>query len=113
MTEATLEDLEGAFLDAPCMAILGDTIRYRPSGGSFRTAKAYVEYQGTLRSLDTGQVIEQDITVQILANDLAAKPGGTARITLPKIPGITYKPANIRRDRSGTHWEFELVRVNA
>ena len=112
MTLPTIEDMEGV-LDTSCMAILGDTISYKPAGGSFAATKAYVDHREALRALDNATVIEQAITVQLLMADHPVKPGGGARVTLPKIAGAIFHPVNVRFDASGTHWEFELERVSA
>lgn len=106
----TLEDLD-ALVNEACMDVLGDTLTYTPAGQSARTLKGYVENTEAIRDLQTGQVIEQAMTVQVLVVDVPARPSGAVRIALPKKPGKTYKPANVRMDRSGTHWEFELVAV--
>lgn len=109
----SLEDMQGEFLDTPCMAILGDTIRYRPAGGSWLTLKAYVDHRDSATSFDGSQVIAQDILVQALRSDIPVKPGSGARITLPKVPGKMFKPINVGNDVSGDYWEFALQAVNA
>lgn len=114
MTAQTLEEIEAAFLDAPCMAVLGDTIQYRAKGlAAFATIRGYVEHADALRDIGTGQVIEQDITVDVRKSDVPVLPDSLCRVRLPKIAGITFKPANVRSDASGTHWRFELVKTNA
>lgn len=112
MTGSTLEDLEGSFLDEPCMAILGDTITYKPVMGSATTIKAYVDFPEEIQSLEGGRAVAQEITVQVLISDVPVRPSGACRVTIRKLPGLTYKPVNVRRDRSGSHWEFELVQAN-
>lgn len=107
----TLESLEGRMDDA-CMSILGDSIAYTPVAGAVVT-RGYVDYRDALREIETGQVIAQDITVGILIAAAPARPTTPCRITLAKAPGFTFKPVNVRRDQSGTHWEFELDKVNA
>ena len=109
---STLEDLE-AGMDAACMAALGDSITFRPAGGSVLPLSAYVDFEELARSLDGGQAIEQAMTVQILCSDLPARPTGSDRVTLGKVPGKTFKPINVTRDKSGTHWAFDLQAVNA
>lgn len=113
MTEPALEDLEGSFLDEPCMNILGDTIQFKPSGGAYASLKAYVDYRDMAKGFESGQAIVQDMTAQILISSVGARPTGSDRITLPKISGKYFKPVNVRRDESGTHWEFELEEVSA
>lgn len=114
MTAPTLEDIEAGFLDAPCMAVLGDTIQYRPAGrATFATIRGYVEHAEALRDIGTGQVIEQDVTVDVLKSDVPVRPSALCRVRLPKVAGTTFKPANVRSDASGTHWQFEIVKTNA
>lgn len=108
----TLEDLESG-MDAECMAILGDSITFRPAGGSALAIKAYVNFEDMARSLDGTQAIEQNITVQVRKVDLPAKPRAQDRITLGKVAGKIYQPVNVGQDISGTHWNFELRQVNA
>lgn len=112
MPMPNLEDLEGD-LDATCMSSLGDSIAYTPVVGEVVT-RGYVNYRDAVREIETGQVIAQDITVEILISAAPEKPTGAARITLGKLPGLIFKPANVRRSgEGGTHWEFEVVRTNA
>lgn len=106
-----LSDVE-ADLDQTVMAALGDTVRYRPVGGVFADKRAYVEFPETLFSPDTGTMIAQDIMVDILKTDVPAKPTGSCRITLGKVPGKTFKPVNVRSDKSGAHWQFEVVETD-
>lgn len=114
MTLQTLEDIEADFLDAPCMAVLGDTIQYRAAGrAAYATIRGYVDHTEALRDLGTGQVIEQDVTIELLKSDVPTKPSGLSRIRLPRIAGLTFKAANVRSDASGMHWRFEIVKTNA
>lgn len=107
-----LEDLE-ASLDEACMAGLGDGIGYKAVGAStFAAMRAYVEYGELARSLDGGQAIEQDIRVEVLCSQVPARPSDAVRITLGKLPGKVFKPINVGLTDSGTHWAFEVKRVN-
>jgi len=107
-----LEDLQGEFLDAPCMAYLGDTIGYKAAAASTFTAMhAYVDYTDAVISLDGGQVIAQDISAQALRSDIPVKPSAACRVTMARIPGATFKPINVRSDESGRYWNFELQLV--
>ena len=109
---STLEDLQGAFLDAPCMAELGDTIGYKAVGATvFKPMHAYVDYGDALRSIDGGQIIDQDISLEALRSDIPVKPSAACRLTLARIPGKTFKPINVRSDPSGRSWLFEVVQV--
>ena len=49
--------------------------------------------------------------VEVQISDLPQRPADADRITLAKVSGRTFKPINVGRDRSGTHWVFELKRV--
>lgn len=111
---SVLEDMEGAFMDGPCMEYLGDSIAYKTAAASsFTEMHAYVDYRDMARSFDGAQAIEQDIGVQLLKSDVPQKPSGACRITLGKLAGLTFKPVNVRSDTSGNYWEFEVVKVNA
>lgn len=111
-TGPRLEDMQDDDLDRACMDGLGDGIQYRAEGGDYSPFSAYVDYGEALRDLETGKKIEQDITVQMLKSDLAFRPTARDRVTLNRVPGKTYRPINIRSDRSGTHWEFEVASVD-
>lgn len=111
-----LPDLESldAGLDEACLSVLGDTIKYTPSAtGTELTIKVYTDHRDGQRIFDSAAVIEQDMSIQLLASTVPAKPSSHDRITLPKIPGAKFKPVNVRRDESGNYWEFELKAVNA
>lgn len=113
MTIPDLESLD-AMLDDACSTKLGDTILYTSSDcGEERYLKAYVNHRDGDRTFDSATVIEQDMSIQILATKLSGKPNSLDRIVLPKLPSHTFKPINVRRDESGNHWEFELKEVNA
>jgi hypothetical protein len=106
----TLEDLEPG-MDAQCMSILGDSITYRRASGSTLSLKAYVNFEEMARSIDIGKAIEQAMTVEVQISDLPQRPAPTDRITLAKVAGRTFQPINVSRDRSGTHWIFDLKKV--
>lgn len=111
-TGPNLEDIQDDTLDATCMAALGDSVTYAADGSTFTAFKAYVDYGEALRDINSGQVIEQDITVDMLKSDIA-RPTSAARITLGRIAGATFKPVNIRLDRSGSHWQFNVEKIGA
>lgn len=108
----SLEDLQAAMLDEPLMEVLGDTISYKPIGAAWRTLKAYVDHTDALRSIESAQVISQDVSLQLLKSQVPARPSAGVLIRLPKVAGKTFKPVNVRSDTSGDYWEFELVMVN-
>lgn len=108
-TGPRLEDLEAELLNEQCMAGLGDAVWYKPAAGVYADLRGYVDYGEALRDLENGKVIEQDITVQMLKTDVPVRPSGQCRITLSRIPESIFKPVNVRSDRSGSHWEFEVA----
>lgn len=110
---STLEDMEGAFLDAPCMAGLGDSITYKAVVGGWNPFLAYVDFAEGQRGMSVSDAVSQDISVQIMRSDIPVRPSDACRIKFGKIPGKIYKPVNVRLSTSGTYWEFEVVKVNA
>lgn len=108
-----LEDMEGSFLNGPCMEYLGDTIRYKPAGGAWASKHAYVDHADQARSIDGGLVIDQNMTVTVLIEDVPTKPSSSCRVEISRVPGYTFRPVNVGRDQSGTHWVFELEQVVA
>ncbi|MGF7152618.1 hypothetical protein [Novosphingobium gossypii] len=108
-----LEDMD-RILDRITTDALGDTIRYRPAGEpAYGTLSADVNYVDGELPFDGGQVIAQDVTVSVLMVDVPAKPGRGVRLQLPKVTARTFHPINVRRDRMGTSWMFELKDVNS
>lgn len=73
--------------------------------------RGYVDYADALRDMETGRIVEQDISVEVLIADVPTKPNGNCRVILGKIPGLTFKPINVRRDKGGAHWQFEVSRT--
>ncbi len=112
MAQPTLEDLT-AGLDAACVAALGDTIQFKPAGGAYATIKSFVEFSDRVRDLETGRVVEQDITVEVFDADVAERPTGNDRVRIAAKPGETFRPINAARNRSGSGWVFEVVKVSA
>ncbi|KPL67413.1 hypothetical protein SZ64_04410 [Erythrobacter sp. SG61-1L] len=107
MATPNLDDWTGR-LDAACRDFLYETIQYQPAGGSYGAVKARVEYQDATRSFEVSQAIVQAIRVSLLKSDVPAKPGGTCRLMLAKMPGKTFRPVNVGQDEAGTHWEFDV-----
>lgn len=112
MTFPALEDLEDEFLNRTCMDVLGDSIEYQVVGGTFTAKKAYGEFADAIRDISTGSVISQDITLQMLVDDLPRRPTGSDRVRVARIGSTIYKPVNVRRSQDGKHWEFEVVTAN-
>lgn len=111
MTRPTLDDLTPA-LDRSCADILGDTVSYAADGSTFANVQAYVDYRDAVKAFEAAQVVEQGITVSgMLKADVPDEPTGTARLTLARLPGLTFKPIGVRTDEAGTGWEFEVKQV--
>lgn len=98
-------------LNRACVDILGETIQYKPSGGAYGAIQAHVDYRDASKAFQGAEAVTQDMTIQVLIADVPTRPSGQCRVTLAKVPGRTFKPIAIRRDESGTHWEFELKDV--
>lgn len=106
-----LEDLD-QILDRTTTDVLGDTILYRPAGAPvYASLSAIVDYRDGEMPFEGGAVVAQDIKVSVLMVDVPAKPSNLVRLQLGKIAGRTFRPNNVRRDESGTGWEFELKDV--
>lgn len=108
----SLEDFEPT-LNRTSIDVLGDSIEFKLSGGSFTAMKAYGEFAEALRDIVNGSVISQDITLQMLAEDLPRRPIEADRVRITRLGSTIFKPVNVRRSQDGKHWEFELVKVNA
>ncbi len=107
----SLEDFEST-LNRTSMDVLGDSIEYQVVGGAFTPKKAYGEFADAIRDISTGTVISQDITLQMLVDDLQRRPNGSDRVRVSRIGSTIYKPVNVRRSQDGKHWEFEVVTAN-
>lgn len=107
-----LEIAEGALYGAPLHGSVGDTISYKPAGGSYGDIIGFVDYTDQARSFDGAQVIEQDILIEVAKDAVPAKPTGECRVQLLKHPGLIFKPVSVGTDKSGNCWTFELVKVN-
>lgn len=109
----TLESLD-ARLDSTCSTVLGDLISYTPaSTGVAVDIKVFGDFRDAQRAFEGSAVIEQDMSMELLASLVPAKPNKDDRITLPKFGAQKYRPSNVRRDESGNYWEFELKAVDA
>jgi len=93
------------------MDILGDTISYSAAGGAFTPLKVEANYRDADRVFDHAEVAAQDVKLSALKVDVPNRPSSAARLTLPKIPGKTFRPINVRTSESGTEWEFEIEEV--
>lgn len=108
MALPSLEDYTDRLIDATD-EVVADTIGYRPSGGDWTTKKAHVDYGEALRDISTGRVIDNAITVVISKRQVANKPNGNTRLTLPKLPGMEFKAVNPLDQ--GDDWLCEVERV--
>jgi hypothetical protein len=106
-----LEDLD-RILDRTTTDVLGDRIVYRPAGAPlYASLSAIVDYRDGQVPFGGGEVVAQDIKVNVLIVDTPTRPSKDVRLQLPKIAGRTFRPINVRRDEPGTGWEFELQDV--
>lgn len=105
MAIPTLEDMTER-LDEGTAMLVGDPLTY--DGNTINGFIDHVE-------MNRGGIgaIEQDMSVQILRSDIPTRPGSANRITLPKLPGKTFKPVNVRLDDGATFWVFDLKEVPA
>lgn len=109
----SLRDFEGR-VNRACMDGLGYDLLYKAVGSARYVEKlAFIDHTDAARSIDGGMMIDQDVTLEVLRDDVPAKPTDACRMQLPRIPGKTFKPVNVRSDETGTHWSFELKQVNA
>lgn len=107
-----LEDQQGAFLDAPCMDILGDSIAYQTVGGALLPMRGYVDFTEQMLDIATGQAIAQDITVEVRHADVPVRPSAQCRVTIARLLGKTFRPVNVRNSADGNHWIFELEKIS-
>lgn len=111
-TGPTLESLQDEWLDPQCMAALGDSVSYQPQGGGATPLKAYVDFGEALRDIETGTIVDQEISVEMRMADVPVRPNSACRLTFARIPGVTFKPINVMIGSSGTHWKFGVARTN-
>ena len=92
--------------------VLGHDILYTPTGTSTALPiKAQGDYSPNMLNGEVSVGIDQDIELMVLKTDLAAMPADGDRITLPRVPGKTFKPVNVHHDETAEHWLFNLKRV--
>lgn len=107
----SLEDFEPV-LNRTSVDVLGDSIQYKAVGGSFVAKKVFGDFPEAIRDLSTGVVVSQDITCQMLVEDLPRRPLDGDRLTISRLGSAVYKPVNVRRSQDGKFWDFEVVKVN-
>ena len=98
-------------LDETCIEVLGDPITYLIGGTAPVSAcYAFVDHSDKTMPLAGSQLTEQDIWIELLRSDVP-QPATTDRITLPQVPGVTFRPNDWKRNRSGRMWHIFLKRV--
>jgi hypothetical protein len=112
MARPTLEDVT-ADLDREAVTILGDTISYKPAGGDYGAVNGFVGHEEVRRDIGHSAAVVQGITIEVFRVDVPVRPGEAVRVQLPKYPGQTFAPTNVRLNEAGTGWKFELKRVAA
>lgn len=96
---------------ATARTVLGHDVLYTPAGGAAQTIKTQGDYSPNMLNGEVSVGIDQDIELMVLKTDLAAMPADGDRITLPRVPGKTFKPVNVHHDETAEHWLFNLKRV--
>lgn len=113
MTFPRLEDLQDSFLDRKVMDSLGDSISYQPPGGSYVPLRAYVDFGEQERDLETGKIIAQEISLEVLRADVPVRPSASSRLTITQYGSQVFRPVNVRLAEDGQHWLFEVEKVSA
>jgi len=100
-------------LFAACDQALGDTITIVPPGADAEaiTLKVNADYSDMKRDYGLSAAVVQDSKFDCDASKLPAKPGKGWRVTLHLLPGRTFEPRDVERDRSGLRWEFGLTEI--
>lgn len=104
---STLSDFEDE-LESSALAQLGDPITYTPNGGEALSLHAWVNYDTGVVATPNSRAIVTQIEVEVAAADVAT-PTKEDRLTLPRLPGKTYRPARIERGRMGNTWVLGLT----
>lgn len=113
MTFPRLEDIEDSFLNRKVMDSLGDSISYKPLGGSYAPIRGYVDFGEQERDLETGKIIAQEISVEVMRADVPVRPSATSRLTITQYGAQIFRPVNVRLSEDGRHWLFEVEKVSA
>lgn len=91
--------------------LLGDTITVVVPSSQPATIKAHVSHRDKTRVLDFATATAQDILIDLDKALFSAKPVSSWRISLPRLPGRIFSPAEVNTDDSGFRWEFGLKEV--
>lgn len=89
---------------AKCDDTLGETITYVTATGAILSLNATVNYADGTRDIGAGQMVDQEMMVEIRKSLLPAAPGSAVRMQLPKRPGLTYRPGTVKTDETGHYW---------
>lgn len=106
-----LEDFDAA-LNATTLDLLGDTITYKPYGGSPLTFRAIVDYGDNVEQLSGSEMIVGDCAVEVPKARIA-EPDKRDEIVLPKRVGQTFQPKSYRLDETGMNWLILLKKKPA
>lgn len=91
-------------LFATCDDTVGEAIVYVLAGGTILSINATVDYGDGVRNIGAGQMIDQEMMVEIRKSLLPAEPSSTERMQFPKRPGLTYRPGTVKTDTTGHYW---------
>ncbi len=104
-------DAQTDMLDETCVEVLGDPITYLIGGTvPVKDCYAFVDHSDKTEAIAGTQLTNQDIWIELLKSDVP-QPATTDRITLPQVPGTTFRPNDWRRNRSGRMWHIYLTKV--
>lgn len=96
-------------LDEPCLEIIGDSIEWSRSGAAWVPLLAFVDSGESTLDLTTGKMIQQDHAIEVPKASLPGRPGAADRLKIGKLPGMVFRPVNVRH--AGRFWAFEVERV--
>ncbi len=100
-------------MDALHAKKMQDKIRYVTAAGIvMKDLGCFVDYEDGSLDIGAGQLVDQDISIEIPKSSVPAEPSGAVRIQLPRISGRTFKPGEVKTDQNGTHWVITLREVH-
>lgn len=100
-------------LDETCVRELGDPITYLIGGTTaVPDCYAFVDHSDKSEAIAGSKLTSQDIWIELLKSDVP-QPATADRIKLPQVPGVTFRPNDWRRNRSGRMWHIYLTKVGA
>lgn len=104
---STLSEFEDE-MESSLLAELGDPITYTPNGGAPLSLHAWVNYDTGVVATPNSRALVTQIEVEVAAADVAT-PTKQDTITLPRLPGKTFRPARIERGKLGNTWALGLT----